>query len=306
MKRSASQTDVGATEPKQRKTRTKEPILCDLMRSVVTQIWRATYAVPGECQARGSMRRHYSLWHQSARKALHISWPEHWEFQVAHIWGNLPAIIIGDTALQLPPVPDMQHVFKQMKKTGSNKAARLLSGRTMHVAFRLPNDVAAIERKEHIDVVVPNDILATELTCLPAEEKEKLTPEDIWTPALARDFLWEHAVHSSLVLLGAYAEGTTVDAVFQTQMMIQPRDENTLMFSLKTAAVIDPYMTIYAAKYAPQIYYSKLAPLMQGIRRLELEKVEEEEPMHIKADAKRYRLTRPRIPLIAKLCTSSC
>ena len=57
--------------------------------------------------------------------------------------------------------------------------------------------------------------LATELTSLSAEEKEKLTPEDTWTPALARDFLGEHAIHSSLVLLDAYAEGPATDALFQ-------------------------------------------------------------------------------------------
>ena len=60
--------------------------------------------------------------------------------------------------------------------------------------------------------------LATELTSLSAEEKEKLTPEDAWTPALARDFLAEHAVHSSLVLVDAYSDENAIaagDTVFQ-------------------------------------------------------------------------------------------
>ena len=60
--------------------------------------------------------------------------------------------------------------------------------------------------------------LASQLTSLSAEEKEKLTPEDAWTPALARDFLAEQAIHSSLVLVDAYFEGNAAaagDTVFQ-------------------------------------------------------------------------------------------
>ena len=75
---------------------------------------------------------------------------------------------------------------------------------------------------------------------------------------------------------------------------IDTRAKQTLMLSLKAAAkagfVTDFYMTKYAAK-AQQVLSSALAPLIQGLRRFELEEAEEgEKPERERAIAKLRRL----------------
>ena len=75
---------------------------------------------------------------------------------------------------------------------------------------------------------------------------------------------------------------------------IDTLEKKTLMLSLKAAAkagfVTDFYMTKYAAK-AQQVLSSALAPLIQGLRRFELEETEEgEKPEQERAIAKLRRL----------------
>ena len=226
MKRIASKIDCGATEPKRSKAPTKEPVVCRLMRRGLTEIDSATIAVPGECQVRGAVNRHYLGW---------------------RIFGNLPTYIIGGDALQLSPLSHC-HLWKSCAKVD-----RLINARTMHAAFGLPSaEVVAIERQE----------ISTEYYRL----------------------------------------------LFQ--MRIQPHVKSTWILPLKTAAMTDPYVTMYATK-APRTSLEMCASFEHDMRRVRVEhdrtsgrQGEGGEHCALETGTNRFCLKRKQIPLCNTTCTT--